>query len=504
MRRGAAILWLVGRDPTLALAAMMALVGWIVVLSGNATANSVLMAIPVFLAAASFLIPVDTYVAPLPVPRAQVVLARILAVLATIWLPLGAGFLAIDCLEKPWSNARRLAEFGGLLTAGILLAWVAFASSSRRRKWVLAVLALAAGMVSLPLLPWAYGGAAAAIALIGIWIAATSGTPKAESGRRTGTARGLWLWPLLRSGLWWRLLFVAPFAVWLGLTPSWTAAPFLGFFLMTERLRQPWLLQLPLSRRALLWGMLLPVLVPFLAGTAAGYRIGRQDWTVRAPVAPSAALPLDYYASSPDPAAAEIRSPWGETAWSPTRLMGAVYGRIEYYYNPYWVGPDNSPRFAEWQFARETRDIYGQAFTAEAIPAAIRAGLRPLARQPRMQFLTVAFGAGVLLAMALAGALRQWHRLSGIPRVVRAVLHPFGLPLALVLSTSFFFPIVTSTSDPLLAFIQGRLLRLSAMLPHNNLLTAAVVLAVLAALYWALEIVFNQVEFPDKKTQETV
>jgi hypothetical protein len=495
MRQGGLIFWLVWRDPTLWLALVMAWAGFLIVPQGSVTANSVLMAIPVFFAAASFLIPVPAFEAGLPILRSQIVLARILAVLATVWLPLAAGCTSTSWFEKPWPNARRPVEFGALLTAAMLLAWAAYAISSRRGRWVLALVALAAGVVSLPLLPWAYGGAAAAMALIGIWIAITWATPKSATDGSVGTARAHWLWPLLKSGLSWRLLFVVPIAAWLGLRVNWGTVPFLGFFLMTDRLRQPWLLQLPMSRRALLWGMLLPVIVPFLAGMAAGY--------IRTPRAPSAQVPLDYYVSTPDPATAEVRSPWGETARPPTQLISAMFGPIMYFYNPYWVGPDNSPRFAEWQFARETRDIFGQALTAEAIPAAIRAGLKPLPQQPRMEFLTMAFGAAVLLAMALAGALRQWHRLSGMPRVVRAMLHPFGLPFALIGGQSFFF-VVSRASDPLGAFIQGRLLRLSAALPRNDILMTAVVLAALAALYLALETIFNQVEFPGRKTQETV
>jgi hypothetical protein len=504
MRQGGLIFWLVWRDPTLWLALVMAWAGFLIVPQGSVTANSVWMAIPVFFAAASFLIPVPPFEAGLPILRSQIVLARILAVLATVWLPLAAGCTTTSLMGKPWSNVRRPVEFGALLTATMLLAWAAYASSSRRRRWVAALLALAAGTVSLPLLPWAYGGAAAGMALIGIWIAVTWATPKSAADGGTGRARAHWLWPLLQSGLSWRLLFVVPFATWLGLRLNWSTVPFLGFFLMSERLRQPWLLQLPMSRRALLWGMLLPVIVPFLAGMAAGYRMGRQDWTIRAPGAPSAQVPLDYYVSTPDPATAEIRSPWGETARPPTQLIGAMFSQLVYSYNPYWVGPGNSRRFAEWQFARETRDTYGQAFTAEAIPAAIRAGLKPLPQQPRMEFLTIAFGAGVLLAMTLAGALRQWYRLCGMPRVVRAMLHPFGLPVALLIYVSFFVLIRTSTSNPWDAFIQVRLLHLSAVLPRNDILMTAVVLAALAALYAALETVFNQVEFPNKKTQETV
>lgn len=507
MNRAAVIIWLMLRDPALKIVVVLGVAGLILVQAGSAMLDSVWMAIPVFLMAAAFLIPVEPYLAPLPVLRPQVVLARILAALTTVWLPLAVGLTASAGIwgrEIPWVSARRPAGFGALLTAAVLLAWLANASQSRRRRWYAGLLALTAGMASLPLLPWAYGGAAAAIALIGIWVAIPWSSPKTAAGGRASTARALWVWPLLRSGLSWRLLFVVPFAAFLGLKLSWGSVPFLGIFLMTETLRQPWLLPLPVSRRVLLWGLLLPALVPFLAGTAVGYRTGRQDWTTQTPGAPLPDVAYDYYLTAPGPGTAEIQSPWGETARPHTLRFGALLAADEYAYNPYWVGPKNSRRFADWQFARETRDIYGQAFTPEAVRAAIRAGLKPLVQQPRMQFLNLAFGAGLLLSLALLGAMRQWYRLFGLPRVVRAVLHPFGLPVALTIGTSLLLPHKSSSFDLLGGIIQGWLMRLSALLPRNNLLMAAVVLAALAALYWALETIFNQVEFPGKGTQETV
>jgi hypothetical protein len=181
---------------------------------------------------------------------------------------------------------------------------------------------------------------------------------------------------------------------------------------------------------------------------------------------------------------------------------GALLGAPEFIYNPYWVHPENSRRFAEWQFARETRDIYGRALTPESAAAASKAGLKPVAQQPRMQFLTLAFGAALLLAMALLDAIWQWHKLLGLPRVVRAWLHPVVLPFAMSMGVSLFVPKKSASFDWLGGFIQAKLMRLSALLPHNNLLMAAIVLAALAALYGALETVFNQVEFPTKDPQE--
>jgi hypothetical protein len=233
MRRAPVVLWLVQRDPTLVFAAVMAAAGLILVPSGTAGANSIWLAFPVFLAVLAFLLPVDPYQSALPIRRSEIVLARILAVLATIWLPLAAGFAFINYLRKPWGNALRPAEFGVLLTAAILLAWVAYAGSPGRRRWGAALPAAAAGLASLALLPWAYAGAAAGFALIGIWVAVTWRTPQAA----TGAARSHWLWPLLKFGFSWRQLAVIPFAACLGLKLGWSTVPVLGFFLTADKLR---------------------------------------------------------------------------------------------------------------------------------------------------------------------------------------------------------------------------------------------------------------------------
>jgi hypothetical protein len=487
MRRIAPVLWLMWQDGALVLAAVLAPFGFFLVPFGNATADSIWMALPVFLGVAAFLMPATPYQAALPIRYSQIVLARILGVLAIVWLPLAAGLAGTLLWSRPWTNAGRVGEFAGLFTVTLLTAWAAYATRSRRRKSMAAILAAACGAAALWLLPWAGLGAAAAMVPIAIWIL----LPRREFTRRRAL-HPAWIWPLLRAAWSWRLSIQVPFAVLVGSSLGWVWVPLLTPSLRANGLHGPWVPQLPLSRRALLGALLIPVLAPFLA--AVGHRTDRSDWRIQTAGVPERP-PHEYCLTAWGFEDQEIRSPWGETALSPTEHVGGVIFAPQYIYNPYAAGAENSPRFVAWQFARETRDIYGTALTAATFPAAMRAGMKPLTQQPRMRILTVAFGAALLLAVTLLNMLRQWH---GSPHVFRQAV-PFRLVVFAILGSM--------TGSPawwLGAVVQRWLLRLSALLPDDNFLMTAMVLAALAALYGALETVFNQVEIPDRKAQETL
>ena len=66
-----------------------------------------------------------------------------------------------------------------------------------------------------------------------------------------------------------------------------------------------------------------------------------------------------------------------------------------------------------------------------------------------------------------------------------------------LLPTAIFF----SGAGPGGGWRQWMLFQVSPSLPHNNFLMTAILVAALAPLYWLLEIVFRQIEFPDKKAQ---
>jgi hypothetical protein len=318
------------------------------------------------------------------------------------------------------------------------------------------------------------------------------------------------IWPLIKLICSWQALAVAPLAFLVGRNLSWTVLPFTGLFLKTASARQRYLLGLPISRRFLLLAGLLPVLALLLAGIAYGYSAGHLNWTPATPRSgssdwhsyignpPGIDVPWDYYWLSPSSPPPEIVAPWGETARPLRELLPATLLSSQFAYNPYWVAPENSDRFFEWQFGRATRAIHGQSLRPEELPAALRAGLKPVTQQPRMEILTMAFGAASLLVIGLLSAMGQWHYLHRVPSFLRDLLKPLGLPLLGMFAATFFLSTMSSGFDPVDRFVQPLLLHLSALLPANLALMTLLLLAALAPIYWALDTVFNQVEFPDK------
>ncbi len=164
------------------------------------------------------------------------------------------------------------------------------------------------------------------------------------------------------------------------------------------------------------------------------------------------------------------------------------------YYNPYWAGPENSARFIDWQFSRETAAVYGIPLSREQFLAAIRGGLRPVTEQPRMQLLTVAVGILFFLAATLLLVANRGRRVRGVA----------WQPVALVVTALALFvphdPVGNAAARRLPGLVDAPII---SLLPHNNFLMTAVLLAAIAPLYIAVEFFFYWVEFPDKKMQET-
>ncbi len=311
------------------------------------------------------------------------------------------------------------------------------------------------------------------------------------------------LWPPFRLIWSWQTLLFVPIAVWYGLDLSWGFLMFASLFPTTYTLSKTCVLGLPVPRRHILWALLVPMIVPFLIGVAFSNRLHDPEsianftqpsehaaWRDFDGNPPGLTVPLYYYRRSPTIGPPQIVAPWGETTQLQGFKTGATLGPTEFIYDPYWVAPWNSDRFFEWQFARATREIYGKPLRPAELRAAIRAGLRPVTKQPRMLIVRMAFGAASLLLMALLYALCDSHRLHTLPRRVR-MLAPLVLPLSLFLAAQLTIPYWLSN------WPQRGLVYLSAVLPSNTAMMILSLLVALAPLYWAVEIVFNQVDFPD-------
>jgi hypothetical protein len=477
---------------------------WIVALIAPAFLIGITLAVPAF----------SAFELAMPVTRANLLWSHILASLTTVWLPVLIGLSAMLAIGRPLANARRPEEFAVFFTACVCLATSARLSPRRAVERTLWLSALLCCLLALRSLPWQ-----AALVITGVAASPLLGklcwTYWSEwEERRSGSIRpavGRPIWPLLRMICSLQALAVAPLAYLVGRNPSWTMLPFAAMFLMTLGRSQRYLMALPVSRRGLLLGKLLPVLIPLLAGIPYGYRVGHLNWNM--PSIPSSdtsdwrhysgnppgvEVPWDYFRRLDGPSPPEIVAPWGETAQARSQKFTQMVGPPLAAYNPYAVWHKNSDGFFEWQFGRATRAIYGKSLRPDELPAAIRAGLKPVTEQPRMEILNMAFAAASLLVIGLLSAMSRCYYSRHLPEFMRSMLKPLGLPLIGMFAVAFFVPSFSANFDPVAARVQPLLFRLSALLPANLIWMTLLLLAALATLYWALETVFNQVEFPDK------
>jgi hypothetical protein len=331
-------------------------------------------------------------------------------------------------------------------------------------------------------------GAIVAVALGSVWLWANLPITRFE---RQASANPGWFWLLVRANFTKVLLVQMLLAAWAGSQLSWPYLFLLGWTLLMGDSHRVWLSSLPLSRRALLWAMLAPLLGSLLLGIFAGFD--------QRSVAPAYAtgdnlppLPNDSYVDVRGTRAPPIRSPWGESVQPPEMPVLKSNGVRALAYDPYFVGPSNSERFAAWQFAREAHDVYGIELSKDSLRIVLRGRLEPLADQPRMRILTAAFATALLLFFALLGLVCKGPRASFALSWLQAVPWWAGL-----LPTAIFF----SGAGPGGGWRQWMLFQVSPSLPHHNFLMTAILVAALAPLYWLLEIVFRQIEFPDKKAQ---
>ena len=515
MRPATVTLVLARRDPARYLGLALAVIGvgilpaappespsWIALLVAPVFPISVALSLPDF----------SSFELALPVTQSQLLWSRILASLTIVSLPLLAGVPATLLRGKPLAGLRQPAEFAFFFTACVCLATAARLSSRPIVAGIYGVPAFLCWILASRSLPWQ-----AALALTGLATLPVAGSLWPDRTSQCKWPRAVsftsLLWPPFRLIWSWQTLLFVPLAFWFGLDLSWGFLMFTSLFLTTDTISKTCVLGLPVPRRHILWALLIPMVLPFLIGVAFSNRFHDPEsianftqpsehaaWRDFDGNPPGLMVPPYYYRRSPGLSQTvmpqQIAAPWGETTQVQGSKITAALGPTEFIYDPYWVAPDNSDRFFEWQFVRATREIYGKALRPAELRTAIRDGLRPVTEQPRMLILRMAFGASSLLVNALLFAICDWYRLRAIPRRVRT-LAPFVLPLSIFLAAQLVIP-YWSTSWP-----QRGLLRLSAILPANLVLMTLALLAALAPLYWALETVFNQVEFPGQ-TKETV
>lgn len=177
-----------------------------------------------------------------------------------------------------------------------------------------------------------------------------------------------------------------------------------------------------------------------------------------------------------------VCAPWGERLQGdPSMAVGPL--RL---YNPYFTGPQNSHRFFEWQFARATTDVYGQAFQSTD-------DLRGVA--PRHLFTTARLSLSVgLLSLAFLFWVRRratdgdqvlaWcvYLLPAFLAAMILALQGLGAGLPMLFFDSYSVEVLAGALVPLL--------------PAQPAALAALWAAAVGVFYWVAEVSFARVNAP--------
>jgi hypothetical protein len=264
-------------------------------------------------------------------------------------------------------------------------------------------------------------------------------------------------------------------AVWLG--GAFMALPPSGLCRRVE-----WLALLPISRRRLLFMMVLPGIAILLVAPFVIARFGDAPPT---PVVsttsgtPDVQVPATYWHWATDEDGAVIRSPWGEETHPKTYLrLGLPF------YNPYSVAPKNSTRFREWQFARATEAVYGRRLPLAQAAELLKPDWVPATRQFRTKCIAALGGLLMFLLMLL---LTFWFKAGGGGCLTTFIWFLLFLPFL----GDFLTDSSLRKSGPLSDILT---LRFAAILPQSWAALIPLSLLMLAALYLALEQQFKRVE----------
>ncbi len=338
--------------------------------------------------------------AALPLSARDIVAARLLTKLLLITIPTVACVVTWQVAHTDFFPLSRFLEAMAIAALVALLPHcvrpgVVNLSTRDAYVWPLAVLAVISGLI-VWLVPATVGAVmlgSAVAALVSWTIAtvpssfervATAGRGGSEAPavriRATNGRLGAWL-PILQS--------MMPGAVLLSFG-SMTVGGWLGSWLVTLwmfplialhalRQRTAWLATLPLTHRARLLAIAVPICLSTLGGLAIGRALPKlfgedRRMSADAPntryekgsysLSPTS-VPLTYWRrmrTRPLPAGAtrisrqvEIVAPWGERVVADTlSILGATF------FDPFTTTSQSSPRFVEWQFANATTAVYGR------------------------------------------------------------------------------------------------------------------------------------------------
>ena len=442
----------------------------------------------------------------LPILANQLFLARFLAQLSAMWMPLGAAAAVFTVTGRPVQDLTILAEMAGACSAITLIALSSRVRQATGSGWmptiaqvIITVAAFPVHHFLGPLLAVALAAIASAVLFWNIWRQlplafemapgkdSPGSTPKAAAA--AGTARAgfvplAWM-PILRWVFGWRTLLFMPAMVLQGFTGNWLFLAIFCLFPISIAMRVPWPFNLPIRRGALLALALGPWMLVLFSTVAIGsLRTGARDQDAwREPMK----LPFEYWQFGHAP---EIQAPWGERTQLETyHLLGLPI------YNPYGSARENSTAFIEWQFRRATQAIYGRSIAYEDYQRH-RLSVSPLVLRapfPALNLAACAFWVGLMANLLLAGL--HWRVRQITPYGQQAINGVFVLQMLLLFAISGGVGTPWSSVSTV-SLVRAALLRIAPLLPVNAALATLVVLAPLAMLCWTASRLFEGIEPP--------
>jgi hypothetical protein len=471
--------------------------------------------------------------ASLPIRGRQIFLARLLSMLALVWLPLLTWIVAVLVRGRSEWSAYAMLVISAIVTLAIILPYSVRTGELRTPPVGLIALPVVALAVvcglAIYVLPPPLAVALFALAIVGVFLKTWLAIPESfqtapkEAGAavspsspttepHTGPANAVgWWWPILRSVFVpMSLLYFLLMAVVGALGAMWLVYICIlssSVYAIT-RPRTRWMNSLPLSHRGLLLMGLVPTVVVVLGGLVLGtnihlpYQRGGKPIDYEAPT-PRATIrffnnrtnvALEYWRRSPDGRPSAIVAPWGES-YPPDTLtvLGVTF------HNPYSSGAGSSERFIEWQFERATTAVYGRPISLAEYDA--DGAVRPprVTRSPRMQILNGGAILALVLLIAFLGELARWHRLSRT-RPGRTIAMVVAVAPMFFVIVDMFYGIRHETLL-ITPATEAVLLHLSRILPAGLLPVIVAAAVPVIAMYALLEWQFGKSEMTERITQ---